>query len=155
MTEPLTKLYYSISEVTEITGIAPHILRYWEKEFRLVAPRRSAAKVRQYRQHYIRILLEISELLYVKKFTIEGAKLELKRRRQAPEPEKPVEEKSEVEPTKPHAEPFDDMFGSMPDNGREVTSLQQQISELKTENQKLKTMVKELRSALQEIFSTR
>ncbi len=75
------KLYYSIREVTEITGVEAHILRYWEKEFRMLTPRRSTAGVRQYQVRDIVVIKEIIDLLYNRKFTIKGAKTELRNRR--------------------------------------------------------------------------
>ena len=80
LTKP-TKLYYSISEISDIFGIAPHILRFWENEFRILSPRRSSAGVRQYQLRDLVILNELIDLLYHKKFTIAGAKIELRVRR--------------------------------------------------------------------------
>lgn len=71
------KLYYSISEVAEITGVAPHILRYWEQEFRCLKPKRDASKVRKYRDQDILLIQIVKDLLQNHQFTISGAKKRL------------------------------------------------------------------------------
>lgn len=68
-----SKLYYSISEVSEITGIKPHILRFWEKDFSMLRPRKNRAGNRSYRERDIRVVLAIRRLLYEDKYTIKGA----------------------------------------------------------------------------------
>tara|TARA_Y100001968_G_C19077872_1_gene581572 strand:+ start:290 stop:652 length:363 start_codon:yes stop_codon:yes gene_type:complete len=68
------KLYYSIGEVSELTNLKAYILRYWETEFSLLKPPKNRAGNRTYRQKDIEIILEIKDLLYNKKFTIEGAR---------------------------------------------------------------------------------
>lgn len=68
------KLYYKIGEVCEITGLTAHVLRYWEKEFPQLAPRKTASGHRLYREKDIRSVLLIKELLYDRKFTIRGAR---------------------------------------------------------------------------------
>ena len=77
------KLYYRIGEVCRITGVKPHVLRYWEQEFKL-HPERFGGTQRRYRREDLKTILTIKELLYEKRFTITGAKkrlLELSRRR--------------------------------------------------------------------------
>ncbi len=72
------KVYYKIGEVSEIVGVAPHVLRYWEKEFPQVRPRRLASQI-LYRKEDIACLLKIKELLYTKGYTIKGAKSALRK----------------------------------------------------------------------------
>lgn len=72
------KLYFRIGEVTEITGLAAYVLRFWESEFSAISPRRTDSGQRLYRKSDIEIILKIKHLLYDKKFTIEGAKKHLK-----------------------------------------------------------------------------
>ncbi len=67
------RLYYSISEVSEITDIKPHILRFWEKDFAMLRPRKNRAGNRSYRERDIRVVLAIKRLLYEDKYTIKGA----------------------------------------------------------------------------------
>jgi len=73
------KLYYKIGEVSEITGVEPYVLRYWESEFRIVTPARTNSKHRLYRRRDLELILEIKKLLYEEKFTIAGAKKKLQK----------------------------------------------------------------------------
>jgi len=74
----LEKRYYRIGEVSEITAIKPYVLRYWESEFRWMTPAKSRSKQRLYRARDIEIVELIKRLLYVERFTIEGAKKKLR-----------------------------------------------------------------------------
>ena len=76
----IKKLYYSISEVSEITGLKQYVLRYWETEFSQLKPGKNRAGNRIYRSHDIDKIMEIKSLLYDRKFTIKGAKQHLKDR---------------------------------------------------------------------------
>ncbi len=76
------KLYYSISEVSEITGLEPFVLRYWEKEFGKLRPSKSAKGQRIYQKKDIEMVQLIKKLLYDEKFTIEGAKTRLNREKE-------------------------------------------------------------------------
>ena len=69
----IKKLYYSISEVSEITELKQYVLRYWETEFAQLKPNKNKAGNRIYRSHDINTILEIKTLLYDRKFTIKGA----------------------------------------------------------------------------------
>ncbi len=62
------KLYYKIGEVSQITGVEPYILRYWESEFKIVTPIRTNSKQRLYRKKDLDLILEIKKLLYEEKF---------------------------------------------------------------------------------------
>jgi len=71
------KLYYSIGEVSEMTGLKSYVLRYWETEFNQLKPPKNRAGNRTYRQKDIEVILNIKDLLYKKKFTIDGARVVL------------------------------------------------------------------------------
>jgi DNA-binding transcriptional MerR regulator len=71
------KVYYSISEVCEQTGLEPHVLRYWESEFAQLRPKKNRAGNRAYREKDIRVIHDIKRLLYEEKFTIPGARKKL------------------------------------------------------------------------------
>jgi DNA-binding transcriptional MerR regulator len=73
----LRKLYYSISEVAEVVGVPPHVLRYWETEFSHLRPKKAKGGNRLYQERDIQKLQEIKNLLYEQKFTIAGAKVQL------------------------------------------------------------------------------
>ena len=68
------KLYFKIGEVSEILGVEPYVLRYWETEFPQLAPKKSGTGHRLYRRKDVELLLRIRSLLYEKRFTIEGAR---------------------------------------------------------------------------------
>ena len=74
----IKKLYYSISEVSEITALKQYVLRYWETEFSQLKPNKNKAGNRIYRSHDIDTILGIKSLLYDRKFTIKGAQQYLK-----------------------------------------------------------------------------
>jgi DNA-binding transcriptional MerR regulator len=74
MHEPIArKVYYSIGEVCDLTGLKPHVLRYWETQFEVLNPTKNRAGNRVYRSKDIELVLLVKHLLYEKKFTIEGA----------------------------------------------------------------------------------
>jgi DNA-binding transcriptional MerR regulator len=80
--------YRSISEVADLIGVRPHVLRYWETQFGGLKPRKNRAGNRMYRPEEVRILMHIKDLLYARRFTIEGAKKKLlEERREEPQTE--------------------------------------------------------------------
>ena len=76
--ETVDKRYYRIGEVSRITEIKAYVLRYWESEFRWMAPQKSRSKQRLYRRRDIDIILLIKKLLYEQRFTIAGARRKLR-----------------------------------------------------------------------------
>jgi DNA-binding transcriptional MerR regulator len=72
------KRYYRIGEVSKITDVKPYVLRYWESEFRWMAPQKSRSKQRLYRRRDIDMILLIKKLLYEQRFTIAGARRKLR-----------------------------------------------------------------------------
>ncbi len=76
-TDPDFRLYRSISEVSEMVGVKPHVLRYWETQFSMLRPRKNRAGNRMYRPEEVQLLMRIKDLLYARRFTIEGAKKRL------------------------------------------------------------------------------
>jgi DNA-binding transcriptional MerR regulator len=80
------KMYYSISEVAEMVGVVPYVLRFWEKEFPHIKPRKNRAGNRTYQAKDIQKIIQIKRLLYEQGFTIDGARNFLKNEgRKAPE----------------------------------------------------------------------
>ena len=71
------KMYYTIGEVSDLTGVKPHVLRYWETEFPSLRPKKNRAGNRSYRPRDIKAVLAIRDLLYKEKFTINGARKKL------------------------------------------------------------------------------
>ena len=68
------KLYYSISEVCSLTGLKPHVLRYWETAFPILKPSKNQSGNRIYKQEDIELIKLISTLLYEERYTIDGAR---------------------------------------------------------------------------------
>ncbi len=70
------KKYYKISEVSRITGVEPHVLRYWEREFNQIRPRRVRGQ-RLYTKRHLELVKRIKRLLHEEGFTIAGARKRL------------------------------------------------------------------------------
>ncbi len=81
------KVYFRIGEVSDLVGVDPHVLRYWETEFAVIKPFRGKSKQRLYRRQDVEHLLHIKTLLHDEGYTISGAKKLLKSTRKQPEPE--------------------------------------------------------------------
>jgi len=77
MSELPSKLFFRIGEVAGLVGVEPHVLRYWEREFRSIRPTKSAKGQRVYSRKDVENLLRVRDLLYREGFTIAGAKKKL------------------------------------------------------------------------------
>ena len=108
----LVKLYYRIGEVSQIVGVQPHVLRYWETEFRTIRPQKSHKGQRVYSRRDVEKLLKVKDLLKTQGFTIAGAKKKLR------EPE------AETAPASPPAQvaPAAQLLGSGARSGRAADS---------------------------------
>ena len=82
---PTGRLYYSISEVSDMIGVKPHVLRYWETQFKMLRPKKGRGGARMYRKRDVEILFEVKQLLYENRFTIAGARRKLLDDRQSRE----------------------------------------------------------------------
>jgi len=71
------KLFFSIREVSDVCGVEPHVLRYWETEFKHIKPVKKSGNRRFYRHRDVYAVLQIKHLLYDLNFTIRGAKKRL------------------------------------------------------------------------------
>ena len=83
MAEPIAKMqlppipakrYFTIGEVSELCGVKPHVLRYWEQEFTQLKPVKRRGNRRYYQHHEVLLIRKIRELLYEQGFTISGAR---------------------------------------------------------------------------------
>jgi len=74
------KFYFKIGEVSDIVGVPPYVLRFWETEFKQVKPKRTDTGQRMYRRQDVALVLQIKYLLHERKFTLEGARQHLKRK---------------------------------------------------------------------------
>ncbi len=72
------KLYFKVGEVSAIVGVPAYVLMFWESEFNKIKPKRTPSGQRLYRKRDVELILKIKQLLYKKKFTIQGAKQHLK-----------------------------------------------------------------------------
>ena len=122
------KLFQSIREVSGVLSVKPHVLRYWETQFPMLRPRKNRAGNRMYRPEEIELLERIKDLLYARRFTIEGA------RRLLSEEKKPRTSKA----TAPAASPVAEVDGSR------VTQLAHAAREAELERERL---ARALRSA--------
>jgi DNA-binding transcriptional MerR regulator len=79
-TEVPDRLYFRIGEVSDITGVPPYVLRYWESEFPALQPKKSGGGQRLYRKRDVVMVLEIKKLLYQERYTVAGARRRLAER---------------------------------------------------------------------------
>lgn len=77
----LLQEYYSIGDVCSLTDLKPHVLRYWEGQFRILSPAKNRSGNRVYSRKEVEIILLVKQLLYTEKYTIEGARQQLDGRR--------------------------------------------------------------------------
>jgi len=86
------RLYFRIGEVSQLVGVATSVLRFWEKEFPALSPKKTGTGRRLYRRRDVELLLEVKRLLYEKRYTIEGARkyLEKRPKRETPPPARAV-----------------------------------------------------------------
>ena len=80
--EPVQE-FYSIGEVCELTDLKPHVLRYWESQFKFLNPAKNRSGNRVYQRREIELVLLVKHLLYVEKYTIDGARQKVEEQRKA------------------------------------------------------------------------
>jgi DNA-binding transcriptional MerR regulator len=66
--------FFSIGEVCDLTGLKPHVLRYWESQFRFLSPAKNRSGNRVYQRREVDLIMLVKHLLYDEKYTIEGAR---------------------------------------------------------------------------------
>lgn len=74
--EPIQE-FYSIGEVCSLTDLKPHVLRYWESQFKLLNPAKNRSGNRVYARREVELILLVKHLLYTEKYTIDGARQKL------------------------------------------------------------------------------
>lgn len=84
------KRYFTIGEVSELCGVKPHVLRYWEQEFTQLKPVKRRGNRRYYQHHEVLLIRRIRELLYEQGFTISGARNKLDSRNGGEELQEPI-----------------------------------------------------------------
>ena len=83
-TEPIQE-FFSIGEVCELTDLKPHVLRYWESQFRFLSPAKNRSGNRVYQRREVELILLVKHLLYTEKYTIEGARQKVDEQRKGGE----------------------------------------------------------------------
>lgn len=73
--------FYSIGEVCALTELKPHVLRYWESQFKVLSPAKNRSGNRVYARREVELILLVKQLLYVEKYTIDGARQRLEEHR--------------------------------------------------------------------------
>jgi DNA-binding transcriptional MerR regulator len=111
------KRYFTIGEVSELCGVKPHVLRYWEQEFTQLKPVKRRGNRRYYQHHEVLLIRRIRELLYEEGFTISGARNRLDNARLDSRAE--MEEKSE--PSIPRE------LRSVPGSGVDVAAIKREL----------------------------
>ncbi len=84
VSEPVQE-FFSIGEVCDLTGLKPHVLRYWESQFRFLNPAKNRSGNRVYQRREIELILLVKHLLYTEKYTIEGARQKVDEQRRSGE----------------------------------------------------------------------
>lgn len=129
------KHFFKIGEVSDLLDVKPYVLRYWEKEFHLVRPQKSRTNQRVYSRKDVELIAQIKHLLYDEKFTIAGAKLQLRQTGMAP-----------ATPTEPEAgaarrsflEEREGLLAERDELAREVDLLQARVDELVEELERVR-----------------
>jgi DNA-binding transcriptional MerR regulator len=74
MLEEPIRQFFSIGDVCTLTGLKPHVLRYWETQFRFLSPAKNRSGNRVYQRREVELIVLVKHLLYTEKYTIEGAR---------------------------------------------------------------------------------
>ncbi|KVH11637.1 MerR family transcriptional regulator [Burkholderia sp. BCCIQ04A] len=108
------KRYFTIGEVSELCGVKPHVLRYWEQEFTQLRPVKRRGNRRYYQHHEVLLIRRIRELLYEQGFTINGARNRL---------DSPGSERAAAEPVESDAQANDARRTGKPGENVDVIAL--------------------------------
>ena len=125
----MKKHYYTIGEVGNLLELKPYVIRYWESEFSQLRPRKDDGRIRKYSEENILLLKKIKDMLYMQKFTIEGARQKLKNERKVARDSYKKDEQIEL--------PF--LLESEPQAVVIDPALRQQVKELRDTLSKLKS----------------
>ncbi len=112
------KRYFTIGEVSELCGVKPHVLRYWEQEFTQLRPVKRRGNRRYYQHHEVLLIRRIRELLYEQGFTINGARNRL---------DSPGGERGAAAPVEPEVQATDARVSAKPGVTVDVTALRQAL----------------------------
>jgi len=76
-TQTLQQEFFSIGDVCSLTDLKPHVLRYWESQFRFLSPAKNRSGNRVYKAREVELIMLVKHLLYTEKYTIDGARLRI------------------------------------------------------------------------------
>jgi len=86
------RLYFRIGDVSDLLGVEPYVLRFWETEFPMLQPKKGKTGHREYKRKDVELLLEIKRLLYHEGFTISGARKAIRERTRSRRKKEPAEQ---------------------------------------------------------------
>ncbi len=112
------KRYFTIGEVSELCGVKPHVLRYWEQEFTQLRPVKRRGNRRYYQHHEVLLIRRIRELLYEQGFTINGARNRL---------DSPGSERGAAAPAEPDVPGADERAAGQQGETVDVNALRQAL----------------------------
>ncbi len=125
------KIYYSISEASEFTGVEPHVLRYWETKFTKLNPKRVGGNQRKYTRNDIELLYEIVNLLYNEGYTLDGAEKKLRAGLQALRLERKNEqEKNNQEVVQNNSQETASSPNNINQNGCKLSTIKTELQEI-------------------------
>ncbi len=127
------KIYYSISEASEFTGVEPHVLRYWETKFTKLNPKRVGGNQRKYTRNDIELLYEIVNLLYNEGYTLDGAEKKLRAGLQALRQERKNEQEKnnyEIEVIESNSIAPEPNHNNINQNGCKLSSIKTELQEI-------------------------
>jgi DNA-binding transcriptional MerR regulator len=81
--KPQVQEFFSIGDVCTLTGLKPHVLRYWESQFRFLSPAKNRSGNRVYQRREIELIMLVKHLLYTEKYTIDGARQKIEDHRKS------------------------------------------------------------------------
>jgi DNA-binding transcriptional MerR regulator len=105
--------FFSIGEVCALTDLKPHVLRYWESQFRFLNPAKNRSGNRVYKGREIELILLVKHLLYTDKFTIEGARLRVEHFRRTGELKAAAREATSIETIREIRAALDDVIATL------------------------------------------
>ncbi len=114
------RLYYSISEVCEMTDLKPHVLRYWETAFPMLRPSKNQAGNRIYRPRDLELIRLIRKLLYDERFTVDGARQKIEEMRHLSELD---QMELDIQASAPERPPAGDMLSEVRDELRSMLDM--------------------------------
>ena len=125
-----SKIFYSISEASEYTGVEPHVLRYWETKFSKLNPKRVSGNQRKYTRNDLELLYEIVRLLYYEGYTLDGAERKLRQGLQSLRAERDTEKEKPLPPEEIPSAPAPVVVETVPDNQITLRTVKEELKSI-------------------------